>query len=533
MALPSPLPDNPTKWDGWKSYNSENPYERLCLSFESNPPNEEIEENCRQLLVWWQKKLPLKNQPSNPLAQMLRAALDEAPKCLVEARTQLLSPQSRHQADQQLQQRAHEKALEEFRKFLSIVVSGTVIHQDEEERLYEHGVKFNLTPDAMKPVVDAELAALGIKRVVRPVSAKGSNGASRRGGSPQDEFRRVLRLSGLDSQALTDDQRDALCNMGENLGLTGGQAEDLIDEYLEEIDGNGGVAAGTMQRSAMVMDKKVTGPIKVALLPPTAKEPVLHVSPETVRQELSTYSRFRNSLGGEMLFLPSAVFMMGSNDAEAAPNEHPVAKVLVSRFYMSRFPVTNDQYEKFDSNHRIKRAPWADGSHPVVYVSRFDAMNFCKWLGDRERRKYRLPTEAEWEYAARGTDGRPYPWGGMLYQGNLANFADVNTTFPWRELQINDGYAESSPVGSYPAGASPFGLEDMAGNVWEWCIDFYDAYSSKDRINPQGPTKGSRNVYRGGSWKSRCESLRTTARGFNLPESMTNDVGFRIVCECD
>ena len=110
---------------------------------------------------------------------------------------------------------------------------------------------------------------------------------------------------------------------------------------------------------------------------------------------------------------------------------------------------------------------------------------------------------------------------------------DVNTTFPWRDTQLNDGYAETSPVGSYLKGASPFGAEDMSGNVWEWCIDFFEAYQAKQRINPQGPTKGSKHVYRGGSWKSRSQSLRATARGFNLPESMANDVGFRIVCECD
>ncbi|HWB59291.1 MAG TPA: hypothetical protein VG733_07355, partial [Chthoniobacteraceae bacterium] len=90
MSLPSPIPDNPIRWDGWKFYNSENFYERLCLSFDSNPSDHQIEDHCRQLLVWWQKKLPLKNQPSNPMAQLLRAGLDEAPQCLVEARTELL-----------------------------------------------------------------------------------------------------------------------------------------------------------------------------------------------------------------------------------------------------------------------------------------------------------------------------------------------------------------------------------------------------------------------------------------------------------
>src|SRR5512141_1454938 len=111
MALPSPLPDNPLRWDGWKSYNSPNLYERLCLSFESNPSDQQIEENCRQLLVWWQKKLPLKNQPSNPLAQMLRSGLDEAPRYLAEARMQLLNKEIRARIDDRLQEELKEGAL--------------------------------------------------------------------------------------------------------------------------------------------------------------------------------------------------------------------------------------------------------------------------------------------------------------------------------------------------------------------------------------------------------------------------------------
>ncbi|EDY22218.1 hypothetical protein CfE428DRAFT_0343 [Chthoniobacter flavus Ellin428] len=100
MALPNPIPDNPLRWDGWKNYNSDDLYARLCLSYESNPSPDQIEENCRQLLVWWQKKLPLKNQPSNPLSQMLRGGLDEAPAFLAEARTKLLDAELRSVFDQ-------------------------------------------------------------------------------------------------------------------------------------------------------------------------------------------------------------------------------------------------------------------------------------------------------------------------------------------------------------------------------------------------------------------------------------------------
>jgi formylglycine-generating enzyme required for sulfatase activity len=234
-----------------------------------------------------------------------------------------------------------------------------------------------------------------------------------------------------------------------------------------------------------------------------------------------------------MLFVPTGEFIMGSDALDAAPTEKPLTRVTVTRFYMSRFPVTNAEYEQFDPSHTRKRAPGAGDAHPVVHVSSLEAVRFCQWLSARERKKYRLPTEAEWEYAARSTDGRKYPWGNHDRRGDLANFADKRTVFAWSDREIDDGYAESSPVGAFPFGKSPFGMEDMAGNVWEWCLDFFEAYRGAPRVNPRGPTSGAKRVYRGGSWKSRFSSLRATARGSNLPSYSCNDVGFRIMCECE
>src|SRR4051812_26505729 len=114
MGLPSPLPDNPLKWDGWRAYNSENPYDRLCLDFDGNPSVDQIEDHCRQLLVWWQKKLPLKNQPSNPLSQLLRSALDEAPRYIAEARMILLDPEERSSVDVKLRGQLKIQAFAEF-----------------------------------------------------------------------------------------------------------------------------------------------------------------------------------------------------------------------------------------------------------------------------------------------------------------------------------------------------------------------------------------------------------------------------------
>ncbi len=234
-----------------------------------------------------------------------------------------------------------------------------------------------------------------------------------------------------------------------------------------------------------------------------------------------------------MFFVPSGEFVMGSEAMDAGPNERPLTKVTLSRFYMSRFPITNAEYEQFDPSHARKRAPGAGDRHPVVYVSSLEAIKFCQSLSARERKKYRLPTEAEWEYAARGTDGRKYPWGTHDGRGDLANFADRNTVFAWSDREIDDGYPESSPVGAFPFGASPFGMEDMAGNVWEWCLDYLEAYRGTPKVNPRGPTNGTKRVYRGGSWKSRFNSLRATARSSNMPNYSCNDLGFRIVCECE
>ena len=235
----------------------------------------------------------------------------------------------------------------------------------------------------------------------------------------------------------------------------------------------------------------------------------------------------------EMRLVTSGAFLMGSAASDASTQEQPVTPVSISCFYMARFPVTNAQYEIFDPTHKTKRAPWANESHPVVYVSSRDAEKFCAWFSAKQGKKYRLPTEAEWEYAARGLENRTFPWGEKLDTGNLANFADARTAFAWRDTVIDDGFAETAPVGSYPRGASPFGIEDMAGNVFEWCWDCFEPYKGKERVNPRGTSGGPKRIYRGGSWKSKAGNLRASARQFNLPDYSSNDVGFRVICECE
>jgi len=165
--------------------------------------------------------------------------------------------------------------------------------------------------------------------------------------------------------------------------------------------------------------------------------------------------------------------------------------------------------------------------HPVVQVNYEDAWAYCRWVGRR------LPTEAEWEKAARGADGRIYPWGNQPVANRLLNFADKNFASDWSDLSIDDGYEYTSLVGAYRNGASPYGALDMAGNVRNWVQDWYDKiyYSSLSATqpNPQGPTDGEFRVARGGSWGQIAQRTRSAYRDRFHPIARNDITGFRCV----
>jgi formylglycine-generating enzyme required for sulfatase activity len=529
-SFPVPLPDDPYKWDGWSKYKSANLYERLCLDPSANPSNELIEQHCRELMRWWQKKLPLKNQPSNPLAQILRPGLDESSRYLTEARVELLDPIRRQQVDSALAAQANEQAVIEFHKYLTFALADGVLTREEEKSLHRFGSEHGLTAEQIENYVEAELKDSGASRVAAipaPEPQAAPREAKRRrqkSVDPKEDFMRMLRLSGLDSEGMADETRDAFVNMAENLGIEADEAEDLVDLYLEGADeASEPIAVAAAPRLAVV-PQPVKPPVANGQVAPAA------LAPDADRQRFANYV---NSVGGQMFFIPSGEFTMGSDAPDAGPTERPLTRVTLSKFYMSRYLVTNADFEQYDPGHARKRAPGAGDRHPVVYVSHLEAVKYCVWLSTRERKKYRLPSEAEWEFAARGNDGRKYPWGNHEHRGDLANFADRNTVFAWSDRDIDDGYPESSPVGAFPFGASPFGIEDLAGNVWEWCLDFFEPYRGVAKVNPHGPTSGAKRVMRGGSWKSRFASLRSTTRNSNVPNYSCNDLGFRIVCECE
>src|SRR4051812_42156254 len=148
-SFPIPLPDDPKKWDGWSKYKSANLYERLCLDPRANPSNEVIEEHCRELLRWWQKKLPLKNQPSNPLTQMLHPGLDESSRYLTEARIELLDPARRKAMDDEIAARAEEEAVAEFLKYLTFAIADGLLTSAQENSLLQFGSEHGLTQGKM------------------------------------------------------------------------------------------------------------------------------------------------------------------------------------------------------------------------------------------------------------------------------------------------------------------------------------------------------------------------------------------------
>ncbi len=222
----------------------------------------------------------------------------------------------------------------------------------------------------------------------------------------------------------------------------------------------------------------------------------------------------------EWVDVPAGQFLMGSDsgvDRAARSNEMPQHPVSLDAYRINPTEITNAQYaqcvratvcEKPGDLTRYLDPNYAD--HPVVYVSWYDARDFCAWMGGR------LPTEAEWEYAARGPDGRIYPWGNNPPTCERAQF--------WECPQQS-----TLPVGSRPDGASWCGAQDMAGNVWEWVADWYAEYPSTGQPNPTGPEEGLVKVLRGGAWGSLALSMRSAYRDRGTPSYRNYNAGFRCV----
>ncbi len=242
-------------------------------------------------------------------------------------------------------------------------------------------------------------------------------------------------------------------------------------------------------------------------------------------------AQLRTSDGMVMVYVPGGEFAMGSDDEtidyarqvcdeylgrdcsqRLFADEQPPHAVVLDSFWIDETEVSNAQYrqcvEAGACNPPDETTEYADGDYddyPVVYVNWEQATAYCEWAGAR------LPTEAEWEYAAGGPEGRTFPWGDE-FDGERLNYCDENCELEYAGWEFDDGYAAAAPVGSYPAGASWCGALDMGGNVWEWVADRFGYYSAERQVNPTGIGMGEHRVIRGGSWANSPHPTRCKYR---------------------
>ncbi|MBU0494980.1 MAG: formylglycine-generating enzyme family protein [Chloroflexi bacterium] len=273
-------------------------------------------------------------------------------------------------------------------------------------------------------------------------------------------------------------------------------------------------------------------------------------------------TRTRPADGATMVYVPAGEFVMGityeqaqytqelckkyggagapntCGHAMAIANEKPPHAVALDGYWIDRTEVTNGQYQRCvaagactppaETGSYTRESYYGDpayDNYPVVWVTQQQAADYCVWAGAQS------PTEAQWEYAARGPESLLFPWGNT-FDGTRLNYCDVNCTLGPNDPSVNDGYPDTAPVGSFPTGVSWCGALDLAGNVREWVADWFRYYTKERQVNPTGPPTGRTRIPRGGSWLDRPDIVRSTNRGENAPDYTRHKVGFRCAL-CD
>ena len=299
------------------------------------------------------------------------------------------------------------------------------------------------------------------------------------------------------------------------LGAASVPAQELPPDVQTAIAVVQTATAQAQMAGAIAVIQTHTAQAKAAPVGTAATSPVETATAQAQIESLSlgrTITRAQD--GMEMVFVPAGEFQMGSTDEEVEQawqmckehqpdclrelfeGERGVHTVALDGFRLDRTEVTNAQYRLCveagacdPSQDEVKWDVYGDNQPVGVDWNR--AQTYCQWAGAR------LPTEAEWEYAARGPEARIYPWGDT-FDGTKLNFCDKNCPQEWADESVDDGYDVTAPVGSYPDGASWCGALDMAGNVWEWVADWHGDYTAGRQVNPTGPASGQRKVVRGG-----------------------------------
>lgn len=260
----------------------------------------------------------------------------------------------------------------------------------------------------------------------------------------------------------------------------------------------------------------------------------------------------------ETILIPGGKFLMGSDDGDS--DEKPAHAVTLESFFMGKYEVTNAQFCQFlnekgnqledktewikldgawesekcriiQNDSRFSVAPGFD-NYPIIYISWDAAVAYCQWLSNKTGKAYRLPTEAEWEFAAgNGSIHTKYSWGNDNPSGpkggNVADEA-LKRNFPKWDIfsGYDDGFIYNAPAGSFAA--NDFGLYDMTGNVWEWCSDWYAEYNKSNDQNPVGPLNGTKKVIRGGGWLGSPEACRVPDRYSGTRDHRGHSMGFRV-----
>jgi serine/threonine-protein kinase len=294
---------------------------------------------------------------------------------------------------------------------------------------------------------------------------------------------------------------------------------------FEMLTGRAPLGTTANQSDALVAAIKEESPTMLRLLRPDAPEQLDSVLSRMMAKEpddryfdvAQTRLALMSADVDAMVAVPRGPFLRGSpvDDPNGRPEERPLTELELSAFYIDRTPVTVREYRRYletvgeePSPEWLKYNPPERDEHPVVYVSWHEANAYARWAGKR------LPTEAEWEKAARGDDGRTFPWGEVPPSELHACFG---------------GKSGTDPVGRHPRGASPYGAQDMAGNAFEWVEDWYDNgyYAVSPEVDPRGPESGSKKVLRGGSFVHKPFALRCATRGRYTPEEQRANHSFR------
>jgi formylglycine-generating enzyme required for sulfatase activity len=323
-----------------------------------------------------------------------------------------------------------------------------------------------------------------------------------------------------------------------------------MDEPSSSLSGSAGIGRSILTQSST--PGKVPSEIPITTGVPVLMEPPIPVDQSNQSTIVSHDNEVTDTRGIPMLLIPAGEYQMGSLSAasfvecqklyhggtckmEWFIDEEPVHTIRLGNYYLDKYEVSNGSYQNCVTDGvcepPVNRSSSTRSSYygnplyndyPIINVNWDMANSYCSWRGAR------LPTEAEWEIAARGTEKRIYPWGD-IFDGLNVNFCDGSCKNEGANHEFIDGYEDTAPVDSYPAGVSKFGFYNMAGNIWEWVADWYDEtyYVVSPLDNPAGPISGEARVVRGGSWNDFGDVVRSSNRNW-VRASFSNDMlGFR------